>query len=126
MGPCPTTETLPAPQGTVGSSAVVYDREDAVARALAERLVALSDQPMTAVGGLPGRSVAESLRGGSGRAYVVALPRPALVPCREVAGWPAGSALIPLIDTRMSVIVRRGVPRLTVDFDGGLRAADRP
>jgi hypothetical protein len=126
MGPCPTTESLPAPPGTVGSSAVVYDREDSVARALAERLVALSDQPMTAVGGLPGHSVAESLRGGSGRAYVVALPRPALVPCREVAGWPAGSALIPLIDTRLSVIVRRGVPRLTVDLDGGLRAADAP
>jgi len=125
MEPCPTADTLPSTPGTSGSSTVVYAREDPVARALAERVVALSDQRMTA-GGLPGRSMAEALRGGFGRAYVVAVPRAALVPCREVAGWPAGSILIPLIDTRMSVIVRRGVPRLTVELDGGLRAADSP
>jgi hypothetical protein len=31
-----------------------------------------------------------------------------------------------LIDTRMSAIVRRGVPRLTVELDGSLRPADSP
>jgi hypothetical protein len=126
MGPCPARDTLPSSRGTVGSSSVVYAREDAVARGLAERMVALSDQPATATSGLPGRSMAEALRGGSGRAYVVAVPRTALVPCREVAGWPAGSTLVPLIDIRMSAIVRRGVPPLTVEFDGRLRAVDAP
>jgi hypothetical protein len=126
MGPCAGSESLPTPQGGAGTNAVVYAREDAVARALAERVVALSDQPASAASGLPSRSMAEALRGGFGRAYVVAMPRPALVPCREAAGWPAGSTLIPLIDTRMSVIVRRGVPPLTVDLDGGLRPADAP
>jgi hypothetical protein len=126
MGPCAGRQTFPTPQRAGGSNAVVYAREDAAARALAERVVALSDQPATATSGLPSRSMAQAIRGGLGRAYVVAVPRPALVPCREVAGWPAGSSLIPLIDTRMSVIVRRGVPRLTVELDGGLRAVDAP
>ena len=50
----------------------------------------------------------KAIRGGFGSAYVVALPRTALVPCREVVGWPAGTTLIPLIDTRLSAVVRRG------------------
>ena len=58
--------------------------EDAVARALAERVVALSDEPATGARGLPARAMPTALRGGLGRAYVVALPRTALVPCREV------------------------------------------
>jgi hypothetical protein len=104
----------------------MYPREDAVARALAERVVALLDQPATATRGVPNRAMAEAIRGGFGRAYVLAVARPALIPCREIAGWPAGSTLIPLIDTRMSAIVRRGVPRLTVDLDGALRPVDAP
>jgi hypothetical protein len=126
MGPCPALATLPPPRGVLGANAVVYAVEDPIARGLAERVAALSDHPMTATSGLPARSMPEALRGGFGRAYVVAVPRTALVPCREVAAWPAGSALIPLIDTRMSAIVRRGVPRLAVEFDGTLRAADTP
>lgn len=126
MRPCPTTDTLPIAPDPTGAAAVVYSREDPVARALAERIVALSDQPLRAAGVPPGYSMAEMLRGGFGRAYVVAMPRPALVPCRVAAAWPTGSTVIPLVDTRMSVIVRRGVPRLTVELDGGLRAADAP
>ena len=126
MGPCSEVQALPPPQSAPRSDAVVYAREDAVARALAERVVALSDQPTMATRGLPRRAMPEAIRAGYGRAYVLAVARPALIPCREVAGWPAGSTLIPLIDTRMSVIVRRGVPRLTVDLDGALRAVDAP
>ncbi len=126
MGPCPGVEALPPPQSAPRTEAVVYPRVDAVARALAERVVALSDQPTMATRGVPDRAMAEAIRGGFGRAYVLAVPRPALVPCREVAGWPAGSTLIPLIDTRMSAIVRRGVPQLTVDLDGALRPVDAP
>ncbi len=126
IGLCPGLETLPSPQSAPPADAVVYAREDPVARALAERVVALSDQPTTATRGLPARVMAEAIGGGFGRAYVLAVPRPALVPCREVAGWPSGSTLISLIDTRMSVIVRRGVSRLTVDLDGTLRPVDWP
>jgi hypothetical protein len=126
MGPCPPLKRVPAFRGRLGADAVVYEREDAVARAIAERVVALSDDPMSATSGLPADRMAGALRDGVGRAYVVAVSRTALVPCREAAGWPMGSRAIPLIDTRMRVIVRRGVPRLTVEFDGALRPVDLP
>jgi len=126
MGPCPGIDPLPPPQSAPRTDAIVYPREDAVARALAERVVALSDQSTTSTRGLSDHAMAEAIRDGFGRAYVLAVARPALVPCREIAGWPAGSTLIPLIDTRMSAIVRRGVPRLTVDLDGALRPVDAP
>lgn len=125
-GRCPAPEVVPASRETLGAKVVVYAREDAVARALAERVVALADDRTTATSGIPAVRMAEALHGGLAWAYVVAVPRTALVPCREVATWPAGAAAIPLIDTRASAIVRRGVPRLTVEFDGKLRPADWP
>jgi hypothetical protein len=125
-GPCPSIESRPASRGAPRANAMVYAREDTVARALAERLVALSDDPATAARGLPDRLMAESLRDGVGRAYVVAVPRRALVPCRELARWPAGSLVIPLVDTRMSAIVRQGVPPLVVEFDGAIRPVEGP
>ena len=102
------------------------DWNDPVARALAERLVALSPKPMRVTGGLDRRSPIPAIHSERGRAYVVPLPRTALVPCREIAAWPTGATVVPLIETRRSVVVRRGVPPLTVEFDGRLRAADTP
>ncbi|MBA3316627.1 MAG: hypothetical protein H0T50_00850 [Gemmatimonadales bacterium] len=126
VGPCPAIETREPTPDQPGANRIGYAREDPVARALAERVVALSDRSMTPAGGLPARLLAASLRDGVGRAYVVPVPRTALVPCRELARWPVGSVLVPLIDTRMSAIVRRGVPALAVEFDGGLRPVDSP
>ena len=124
-GPCPIPPAGSTPRGVTGN-AVVYASEDTVARALAGRVVALSERPMTATSSLPARLMAGALRDGSALAYVVAVPRTALVPCREIAAWPERATVIPLIDTRMSVIVRRGVPRLTVELDGSLRPAEAP
>ena len=125
MPPCPAdADTLPPVRDRPATASVVYDGEDAVARALAERIVALSDDPRTATSALPARSIPHALRARLGRAYIVAVPRMATVPCREAAAWPVASTLIPLIDTRMSAIVRRGVPWLTVEYDGRLRAVE--
>ncbi len=99
---------------------------DPVGRALAERLVALSGAPMQVIGGMRQRSPVPTIRSEFGVAFVVPVPRLALVPCREIAAWPAGATVVPLVDTRRSVIVRRGVPPVTVEFDGRLRAADTP
>jgi hypothetical protein len=111
---------------TPTSSRVAYIRGDEVARGLAERIVALAG-PGT---GLRAAAVepadfARLLRTGSDRAYVVALPRQTLVPCRESAGWPEGARIQPLIDGRAYAIVRRGAPPLTVEWDGTLRVAPR-
>jgi hypothetical protein len=100
--------------------------DDPVGRALAERMVALSGRPLQVLGGLNARDPVSAIRSESGIAYVVSVPRTPLVPCRELAAWPAGATVVPLIETRRSVVVRRGVPPLTVEFDGRLRAAGRP
>lgn len=100
--------------------------DDPVGRAIAERLVALSSRPMRVIGGLDRRMPFPAIRSEQGVAYVVPVPMIALVPCREVAAWPAGARVVPLIDTRRSVVVRRGLPPLTVEFDGRLRAAEAP
>jgi hypothetical protein len=127
MLPCPTdADTLHPVRDRPATAAVVYDREDAVARALAERVVALSDDPRAAASALPAHSIPRALYGRLGGAYIVAVPRTATAPCREAAAWPAGSTLIPLVDTRMGAIVRRGVPWLTVEYDGRLRPAEEP
>ena len=118
---CPEVEE--SPTTTVrGLWVTAQDWNDPVARAIAERLVALSSKPMRVTGGL----AIPAIRSAHGKAYVVPLPRTALVPCREIAAWPAGATVVPLIETRRSVVARRGVPPLTVEFDGRLRAADTP
>jgi hypothetical protein len=123
---CGAPGSPPSPSSEAASAAVVYPREDPVARALAERLVALSDRPGVLARGLSPAALADALRAGRERAYVLALPRTALVPCREMTAWPSRSAVVPLIETRAVAIARRGIPRLTVEYDGGLRPAEAP
>lgn len=125
-GDCPVRDSVPRSLPPPFANAVAFTSGDAVARALAERVVALSSNPTTSTASLPERVMARALPAGSASAYVISVPRLPLLPCREVARWPADARVIPLIDTRMSAIVRRGVPPLTADFDGRLRPADQP
>jgi hypothetical protein len=122
-GSCPATRRDPA-SGPGGLRLTTQVWDDSVGRALAERLVALSSRPMQVVGGLHPRAPVSAIHSELGIAYVVPVPRTALVPCREIAGWPAGATVVPLIETRRSVVVRRGVPPLTVEYDGRLRPVE--
>jgi hypothetical protein len=116
---CPPTEALP---GSGTTDRIVYLRGDAVARALAERLVALAGSGnRLRAAGLDQSQLAGTLRQGAERAYVVSLPRNPLLPCRELEGLPMGARLRPLIDSRAHAIVRHGAPPLTVDWDGTVR-----
>ncbi len=122
---CPALE--PAYEaGPLAGNAVLYAEGDAVAKALAERLVAISDDSNLRAIRITSRQMALGLRSGSAGGFVVAVPRTPLVPCRETTRWARGSRIYPLIDTRGSAIVRRGGPRLAVDLDGALRLADTP
>ncbi|MBA3346387.1 MAG: hypothetical protein H0T44_14005 [Gemmatimonadales bacterium] len=103
--------------------AIAYPLRDRTARELAERIVALSDGMTTK--GLEEADLAPALHAGSERAYVISLARRVLVPCRELSGWPTGAIIVPLIDTRSSLIVRRGVPALTLEWDGSVRLEER-
>lgn len=120
---CPPADELPRPQPSAVTNVVVFAHGDPVAQALAERVAALSGNRTVPT---PERSLPGGVLGGYAWAYVVALPRTPLIQCRELVRWPPGSVVVPLVDTRMTAIVRRGVPPLTVDFDGTLRAVDPP
>ncbi|MFL5496711.1 MAG: hypothetical protein ACJ8DC_20205 [Gemmatimonadales bacterium] len=100
---------------------VVYSNGDRVARDLAERVVALAGDRTLLARGAPPSELSDRVRTGSDRAYVLALPRNALVPCRERAGLPPGAVILPLVDTRSSAILRRGSPPLSVEWDGAIR-----
>jgi hypothetical protein len=108
------------------SGAVVYPSNDRVARDLAQRVVALSPAPGLTARGLDKAEFGAALRAGGERAYVLAVPRRSLLPCRESANWPAGSAVVPLLDVRSSLIARRHAPALTTDWDGTVRAPAVP
>jgi hypothetical protein len=103
------------------SGAVVYPQDDRIARDLAERMVALAALPGITARGLSQAALQSSLDVGRERGYILALPRRPTVPCRELASWPPGAKVLPLVDTRLTAIVRRNLPRLTVDWDGALR-----
>jgi hypothetical protein len=157
---------------------IVYTAGDAVARALAERLIALAldaerltaaarqpgfeladwftrmvpdlagPGPRPTAVGLPPADFASALRGGRDAGYVVPVERSqAVSPCESFAGltslapWlavesseerptsPAPAALL-LVDTRNTLVLRRGIVGVTVDGSGviqlgGVRRTER-
>jgi hypothetical protein len=112
------------PNGTV--SRVIYRKDDDAARNLAERVVALAS-PNTGFRavGLEAAQFSQAVRDGTERAYVIGLPRQSLAPCRDASMLPPQARSLPLIETRAYAIVRKGVPPLTVEWDGTLRLVER-
>lgn len=127
---CETSEGgEPAPRPAPIRRRVAYQRGDATAQELADRLVALGALGSRVVAvGLAPREFASARQAGTEWAYVVSLPRQVLDPCRSARRLlPADYAatVVPLVDVRSHAVVRRGAGRLTVDFDGALRFAPR-
>jgi hypothetical protein len=109
------------------SSRIVYLRGDFVARGLAERIVALAGAGTSLrAAALSDSEFDVALQDGSENAYVVAVPRHSLAPCRDSLDWPAGASVTPLVDVRSRAIVRRGSPPLWIDWLGTVRIVDRP
>jgi len=131
-------QSAPAPR-------VVYEANDGAARDLAERLVGLvrATGPAAAVfldvllpdrprrtyqraTGLSGEPLAMARRRGADAGYVVSFDGRVLEPCRElqavmdVAPWLDPETIVPLVDTRLQAIVRRGRSGGSVEWDGGL------
>ncbi len=123
---------------------VAFSRSDPVARALAERLVAMaatSDRPpwlgtlLPASSGGPRRVLAlgpgdleDALRQGRHAAFVLAYPRAAPLDCRDLEPRPAQAAEVGLIDTRRHLVIRAGSPPVLLLANGGFRvmAEQRP
>lgn len=109
-----------SPLASTGTSRVVYPRDEPVARALAERLVAILGGRAT-VAGLTPNAFQSALMAGGEMAYVIPLQRMTLDRCRAVndllavAPWlGARGTITPLIDTRLRAVARRD--RLRLDF----------
>jgi hypothetical protein len=97
---------------------IVYAEGDSVARALAERLVALAPRPgflapltlaldddTLQARGIPADSLPAAVADGQDAGYIVSTPFPVLSPpCPDAPG------ILPLIETRAHAIVRRASP----------------
>jgi hypothetical protein len=139
---CDLEPARPAAPGTPAPR-VVYDVADAAARDLAERVVGLgrvsspaasalldvllpgqSGRPGLRAAGLAEERLADAWRRGADAAYVMALDRAPIEPCTEIgaaierAPWLDPGTIVPLVDTRLRAIVRRGRSGVTVDWDG--------
>ena len=126
------------------SGRVVYDASDSAARDLAERLVGLASASASGSGilaallpdrprrsfqraaGLTGESLAQARRRGGDAAYVMSLEKHQIDPClglqgvKERAPWLDPRTIVPLVDTRLRAIVRRGHSGIITEWDGGL------
>ena len=113
-----------------GPRRIAYPRGDAVARDVANRLVALAGGGMAASAVAPDALTGE-LRSPRSVAYVLALPRGALDPCFAVEQlvarmpWLVPATMASLLDVRRRVVLRGRRPSLSFEWDGTLRVEPR-
>jgi hypothetical protein len=127
---------------------IVYERYEETSRGIAERLAALASMAASSDGrtvlasvapelvkrgvslraiGLNAKEFIDAFAAGRDAAYVISLPKRSLAVCPEIeelrqrAPWIAEHHLIPLVDTRRQVLVRRGRVGVRASYDGTLR-----
>jgi len=133
----------PSPNPPASTPRIVYDAGDAAGRDLAERFVGvvrassptaildalLPDRPRRTfqrATGLSGEALVQARRRGADAGYITSLDRRPLDPCREIqvlmdgARWFDPETIVPLVETRLHAIVRRGRSGVTAEWDGGL------
>jgi hypothetical protein len=124
---------------------IVYDASDGAARDLAERVVGLarasgpgaatfldallpdrSRPTYQRATGLNGEALALARRSGTDAGYVMSLDNRPADPClalqalMDSARWLDPETIVPLVDTRLQAIVRRGRSGVNAEWDGGL------
>jgi len=137
--------TLAPPPQPPPAPRIVYDARDDAARDLAERFVGLArasgpaatmwldallpDRPRRTyqrVAGLTGEALASARRAGADAGYVMSVDARPLDRCRDLhalvdaAPWLDPETIVPLVDTRLRAIVRRGRSGVIAEWDGGL------
>jgi hypothetical protein len=149
----PECDVPPAPPRSppLPTTRLVYDANDAAARDLAERLVGLlrvSGPAATAfldallpdrarrtyqrATGLSGPALAQARRLGADAGYVLSVDSRPLDPCRDLqvlmegARWLDPGTIVPLVETRLRAVVRRGRSGVTTEWDGGVVFAGEP
>jgi hypothetical protein len=136
--PPPHSRPAPVPR-------VVYDANDAAARDLAERMVGLvrasgpaatafldallPDRPRRMyqrATGLTGEALWRAVRLGEDAGYVLAIDSQPVDACGELkaladrAPWLDPAIIVPLVETRLHAVVRRGRSGLSTEWDGGI------
>ncbi len=124
---------------------IVYDASDGASRDLAERFVGLvrasgpaaamfldaiiPDRPRRTyqrATGLTGEALALARRLGTDAGYMMAVDSRPIDPCRDLqslidsARWLDPETIVPLVETRLQAILRRGRTGATAEWDGGL------
>jgi len=135
----------PPPDQSSPTPRIVYDASDGAARDLAERFVGLArasgpaatafldallpDRPRRTyqrATGLTGEALARARRLGTDAGYVMSFDSRPVDPCRDLqvlmdgARWLDPETIVPLVETRLQAIVRRGRSGVTAEWDGGL------
>jgi hypothetical protein len=124
LSDCEVDPPQPPPATPSTPGRIVYNIDDSAARELAERLVGI--RKYARASGLTSDALAQALRRGNESAYILSLDRKPLEPCREMqvlmdrAGWIDPHTIVPLVDTRLQAIVRRGHSGLNAEWDGSL------
>jgi hypothetical protein len=140
--------TIPPPQTRdrrAFTPQIVFDATDGAARGVAERLVGLVRASSTSApmldallpdrprrryqrtAALTGEPLDRARRLGNDAGYLLSLDRRPLDGCRELhvltdaAPWLDPKTILPLVDTRLRAIARRGHTGIVTDWDGGLR-----
>jgi hypothetical protein len=143
----PDCELSPAPPRAppTPTPRIVYDASDGAARDLAERLVGLGrvsspaaaalldallpDRPRRTfqrATGLSGAALALARRQGADAGYVIAVDSQPVDPCRDLqivrdgSRWLDPDTIVPLVETRLRAIVRRGRSGVAAEWDGGV------
>jgi hypothetical protein len=137
----PRAESAPQPP----APRIVYDADDGAARDLAERFVGLArasspaatafldavlpDRPRRTfqrASGLTGKDLANARWLGADAGYILSVESRPLDPCHELLAlmdtvpWLTPGTIIPLVDTRVQAVVRRGKSGGASEFDGAL------
>jgi hypothetical protein len=124
------------------SGRIVFDATDSVARALAERITALISTGSAdgnlmldvllpqfrsrklQIAPLREPTLSPALDRGDDTGYIIAVDRPKdcaqITLLAERVPWATGNGVVPLVDTRLRAIVRRGRSQLAVEWDGSL------
>ena len=76
--------------------------------------------------GLTGEALARAQRRGADAGYVTSVDSRPVDPCQDLqalmdgAPWLDPETIVPLVETRLQAIVRRGRSGVTAEWDGGL------
>jgi Bacterial extracellular solute-binding proteins, family 5 Middle len=103
---------------------IVFDANDGAARDLAERFVGLGMYERAT--GLTGRALAQARRLGTDGGYLMSVDSRPVDPCRDLhdlmdaAPWLDPETIVPLVETRLQAIVRRGRTGISAEWDGGI------